>query len=372
MSERKCHCILQIIINIIVFILILGTIVVVHEFGHFIAAQLFHVYCGAFSIGMGPVLYRRKGKETEFQIRALPIGGFVTMAGEADQEESDEFKDVPLERSLKGKKTYQKIIIFLAGIFNNFLLAIIIMLAYNFTVGMVPLEKPTVGTIVENSAAAKYGLAVGDELIAIENNDSHVVYQIKVYDDLTKILTPESQKITADSTNVTLTIRRDGKTQKINLVLPFNTASQRYQLGISEGMRRMKASEVLPATFGEIARMALLILTALKQLVLNFSSTVKQMSGPVGIYTITSSVASSGRIAELFYLMAMLSVNIGVFNLMPIPGLDGAQALIALVEGVIRRDVPMNLKLGLQLAGLALVLFLMFYITFQDISRLLH
>ena len=128
---------LQILINIIVFLLILTAIITIHEFGHFITAKKFGVYCGAFSIGMGPKIFSHKGKETEFQIRAIPIGGFVTMAGEDDQEENPYFENVPHERTLKGKKTYQKVIIFLAGIFMNFVLAIVIMFALNTTVGMV-------------------------------------------------------------------------------------------------------------------------------------------------------------------------------------------------------------------------------------------
>ena len=96
---------MQTLLNILVFLLILTGIIVIHELGHFVTAKFFKVYCGAFSIGMGPKIYGKKGKETEFQIRALPIGGFVSMAGEADQEDNEELKDVPVERTLKGKKT---------------------------------------------------------------------------------------------------------------------------------------------------------------------------------------------------------------------------------------------------------------------------
>jgi regulator of sigma E protease len=94
------------------------------------------------------------------------------------------------------------------------------------------------------------------------------------------------------------------------------------------------------------------------------------MSGPVGIYKVTASVTENGQVAEIFYLMALLSVNIGIFNLMPVPGLDGAQTLFAIVEGVIGRELPINVKYALQAAGLGLILLLMFYITFQDIIKL--
>ena len=146
---------MQTLINILVFLLILTGIIVIHELGHFIAAKFFKVYCGAFSIGMGPKIFGKKGKETEFQIRALPVGGFVSMAGEADQEDNEEFKDVPLDRTLKGKKTYQKIIIMLAGVFMNFMLALVIMLSANLTGGQINVNRCEVGSLVENGSALK-------------------------------------------------------------------------------------------------------------------------------------------------------------------------------------------------------------------------
>ena len=124
---------MQTIINILVFFVILGAIVLIHELGHFLTAKLFGVYCAEFSIGMGPKLFSKKKGETDYQIRALPIGGYVAMAGEADQEDSELMKDVPYERTLKGIKTWKKCIIMLAGVFMNFVLALVLLIGiYSF------------------------------------------------------------------------------------------------------------------------------------------------------------------------------------------------------------------------------------------------
>lgn len=358
---------MQTLINLLIFFLILTAIITIHEFGHFVAAKMFGVYCGAFSIGMGPKIYGKKGKETEFQIRALPIGGFVTMAGETDQEEETEFKDVPKERSLKGKKTYQKVIIFLAGIFNNFLLGFLILMVLNTTVGTIPVEQPVIGQVVADSGAETAGIQAGDTITEIAYDGK--IFAIDHFDDITKALTVKNAA--NKSVTIKVTLIRDGEKQTVNVNAGYNSKVSRYQMGIIQATRKMGFGEAIGSTFTEVGSMALMVFTALKGLALHFSSTVKQMSGPVGIYSVTAQVASTGNVANLFYLMALLSINIGVFNLLPIPGLDGAHTLIALVEGVLHRELPQNVKYGLQLAGLALVLLLMLYITFQDIMKLL-
>lgn len=361
---------MQMIINLIVFLLILTGIVTIHEFGHFVAAKIFNVYCGAFSIGMGPKIFHKKGKETEFQIRALPIGGFVTMAGEADQEDNPYFKDVPVERTLKGKKTYQKVIIFLAGIFMNFVLAIVIMMVLNFSMGVKAINKPVLGSVLKDGAAYKYGLRTGDRVIKMVNTDSEKTYTIKSYSDITNALVNNTNS--SKSVTFKITISRAGKVSTKQVKTPVNKETGKYYLGITQPTRKMRGLEPVTSTFSQIGTMSVAIFAALEQLVINFAGTVKQMSGPVGIYKITAQVTESGQVANIFYLMALLSVNIGIFNLLPIPGLDGAQTIFAIIEGIIGHELPQNAKYYLQLAGLSLIILLMVVVTYQDITRLLR
>ena len=353
---------MQTLLNILVFLLILTGIIVIHELGHFVAAKFFKVYCGAFSIGMGPKIYGKKGKETEFQIRALPIGGFVSMAGEADQEDNEEFKDVPVERTLKGKKTYQKIIIMLAGVFMNFMLALVIMLSANLMGGQVNVNRCEVGTLVENGSATKYGFKKGDIITNIECKQTGVSYAVASYEDLHSDMTKNA--------TLDITVRRGKDSIVIKAVSPYNVEQGRYVLGFMQVTRRMSVTEAFSYTFKELCEMSTAIFNALGQLIVNFASTIKQMSGPVGIYKVTSQVRESGSMTTLLYLVAMLSVNIGIFNLLPIPGLDGYQAILSLIEGMIHREVPVKVKYALQVLGLALVFGLMIAVTYQDLLRL--
>lgn len=361
---------MQTVINILVFLLILTGIIVIHEFGHFITAKYFKVYCGAFSIGMGPKIFGKKGKETEFQIRALPIGGFVSMAGEADQEENEEFKDVPVSRTLKGKKTYQKIIIMLAGVFMNFLLAIVIMLSANLVGGQVNVNHCEVGALISKGSAMKYGLKKGDVITNIECKQSQVSYAVASYEDLQHNTTKKALKTNSKNVTLDITVRRGKQSVVIKVISPYNEEQGRYLLGFSQVTRKMSISESFSYTFRQLGEMSVAIFNALGQLVVNFAATIKQMSGPVGIYKVTSQVTESGSITTLLYLVAMLSVNIGIFNLLPIPGLDGYQAILSLIEGIIHREVPIKVKYALQVLGLAIVFGLMIAVTYQDLLRL--
>lgn len=360
---------MQTLLNILVFLLILTGIIVIHELGHFVTAKFFKVYCGAFSIGMGPKIYGKKGKETEFQIRALPIGGFVSMAGEADQEDNEELKDVPVERTLKGKKTYQKIIIMLAGVFMNFMLALVIMLSANLMGGQVNVNRCEVGTLLENGSATKYGFKKGDIITNIECKQTGVSYAVASYEDLHSDMTKKALKINSRNATLDITVRRGKNSIVVKAVSPYNEEQGRYVLGFMQVTRRMSVTEAFSYTFKELCEMSTAIFNALGQLIVNFASTIKQMSGPVGIYKVTSQVRESGSMITLLYLVAMLSVNIGILNLLPIPGLDGYQAILSLIEGIIHREVPVKVKYALQVLGLALVFGLMIAVTYQDLLR---
>ena len=362
---------MQTIINIIVFILILGSIIIIHEFGHFLAAKHFGVYCSQFSIGFGPKIYSKQGEETEFELRALPIGGFVSMAGEADQEEVEEMKDLPIERTLKGKKTYQKVIIFSAGVIMNFILAIVVLFASNVIGGEVVLEQATVGSVSEGSAAEIYGLQEDDEIEELYVVESDKTIAITTYESFSEALTKDNLGVSDDDIDIVLTVLRDGEEEAIDMIISFNEETDKYYFGISFKTRSMTMIECVTYTIEDFGEMSTAIIEALAGLIVNFASTVTQLSGPAGIYQVTAEVTSTGSIAYILRLLGLLSVNIGIFNLMPIPGLDGAQILFALVERVIGREIPINLKLVLQMVGLGLVLLLMVFVTYQDILRII-
>lgn len=358
---------MQTIINLLVFFLILGVIIMIHEFGHFITAKYFGVYCSEFSLGMGPKLYGKKKGETEYQIRALPIGGYVAMAGEADQEYNEELKDVPFERTLKGIKTWKKCVIMLAGVFMNFVLAIILLIGiYSFI--DVQLNIPQIGGVVEDMGAAQAGLQKGDVINTITVNNEE--YMIGSFSDIQSVLSNSQIQSSEEEITITIQYTRDEKEYQNEVIAQYQKDTDSYAIGISAATRKLSFLEAVKYGFDQFIVYATLIFTTLGKLITDVSNTIGQLSGPVGIYQVTQQVTESGSISTLLSLTALLSTNIGMFNLLPIPGLDGSQVIFALIERVIGREIPLKVKYTLQMAGLLLVFGLMIFVTINDVGRL--
>lgn len=356
---------MQTLINIIVFILILGIVVLIHEFGHFITAKSFGVYCSEFSIGMGPKLFSKKIGETEYEIRALPIGGFVSMAGEADNE-IEEFKDVPFERTINGISCWKKVVVFLAGVFMNFILSIVILIGvYSFI--EVQDNTPVIGSVSDNGPAMMAGIEAGDRITKIAYDGEE--YIIGSYDDIREVM----GKIESDDKIVTVEVElvRDSKTLTKQVNAQYSEESGMFILGVISGTRQLSFFEAVNYAFDQFKTLSLLIFTTLGQLFTDTANTIGQLSGPAGIYSTTAQITATGSISQLLIFLALISTNVGIFNLLPIPGLDGCQVIFALVEKMIGRELPLKLRYALQLAGLALVFALLIYVTINDVSRIL-
>ena len=356
---------MQTLINIIVFILILGIVVLIHEFGHFITAKSFGVYCSEFSIGMGPKLFSKKIGETEYEIRALPIGGFVSMAGEADNE-IEEFKDVPFERTINGISCWKKVVVFLAGVFMNFILSIVILIGvYSFI--EVQDNTPVIGSVSDNGPAMMAGIEAGDRITKIAYDGEE--YIIGSYDDIREVM----GKIESDDKTVTVEVElvRDSKTLTKQVNAQYSEESGMFILGVISGTRQLSFFEAVNYAFDQFKTLSLLIFTTLGQLFTDTANTIGQLSGPAGIYSTTAQITATGSISQLLIFLALISTNVGIFNLLPIPVLDGCQVIFALVEKMIGRELPLKLRYALQLAGLALVFALLIYVTINDVSRIL-
>ena len=357
---------MQTIINIIVFFLILGAIVLIHELGHFLTAKLFGVYCAEFSIGMGPKLFSKKIGETEYQIRALPNGGYVAMAGEADQEDNEIMKDVPYERTLKGIKTWKKCVIMLAGVFMNFVLALVLLIGiYSFV--EVQTNTSEIGSVVKNKGAALAGIEAGDVINKITiNNEEHIIAS---FSDIQEVLDNENLQLDTDTVTMKVGLTRNKHYLEKKVTAKYNNETKSYVMGITAAMKQLTFAEAIRQGINQFIEYALLIFTTLGKLITDMTHTVSQLSGPVGIYTVTAQVTQTGSISTLLSLTALLSTNIGMFNLLPIPGLDGSQVLFALIEKVIRREIPTRIKYALQMAGLILAFGLMIFATVNDIGK---
>lgn len=349
---------MSIIINLILFIFILGIIVLVHEFGHFIWAKIAGVYVYEFAIGMGPKLFGVKKGETEYSIRAIPIGGFCQMAGE-DLDDDLENK-VPKDRTLQAKSAWQRFLIMFFGPCNNFILAVLLLFFIALIWGGTTMN-PVFSSVEKGSAAYKVGIEKGDKVIMI--ND----HKISTSDDLSLYLaiadpttTNKIKVLKTDGEEITYKIKPD-KTKEDGEVV--------YKYGV--GIKQEK-------TRGFIASLVYTgkkTVSIFKQMFITigylFTGGIKlsQLSGPVGIYSIVGESSKAG-IANLIYLMAFLSINVGFINLLPIPAFDGGHILFIIIEKIKGSPVNPELENKIHAVFLMLLMVLMLVITFNDILRL--
>ncbi|MCH3961882.1 MAG: RIP metalloprotease RseP [Solobacterium sp.] len=350
--------------NIIYFLLLLSLIIVIHELGHFLAAKLFGVWCYEFSFGMGPLLFKHQGKETQFSIRALPIGGYVAMAGEQDGDEAYPDVAVPEGRRLTDKKPWQKIIVMLAGVFNNFVLAFLIfsfVILGNGTFSTSP--KAVVDQITEGSPAEKAGFEVGDVIKRIVKEDGSSV-EPENYIDM--------QSFSYNYTGTeTYTVERDGQEIVIQVTPEYNSETESYLIGIVAPDAETVNINLLNCWYYggyEMKSITKLLFTTLAGLFLHGSG-LEQMSGPVGIYQAAGTYASMG-VSAFMFLVAELSLNVGIFNLLPLPVLDGGQVIITIIEWIAHRPLNKKVKMGIMIACWALLIGFMIFVTWNDISRL--
>ncbi len=346
------------------FILILGVIIIIHELGHLIAAKKFGVYCKEFSIGMGPKIWQRKNRETALTIRALPIGGYVAMAGE-DSDEEDEELDIPYERTLNGIKPWKQVIVMAAGAFMNIILAWLLFIGITAYQGAVPQEaKPIISTVVENSPAEKAGFLTGDEIIRMENIAKNEVLKPESTDEILEFL----QYYPGE---VKYTVLRDGKEVVLNATAAYHKEDNIYLIGIgykAPEPKKITLLESIPYGTMRMVDSVKSILSSLNKLIHGVG--LNNLSGPVGIFQITAQTTQNGLLSSLA-LIALLSVNVGIFNLIPIPILDGGRILIVLIETLIGKKLSERCQNVIMMIGVFLIIGLMLIATWNDIARLL-
>lgn len=349
--------------GIVYFIVLLSVVVLIHEIGHLLTAKMFKVYCYEFSIGMGPKLIQKKFKETVYSIRALPIGGFVAMAGEKE-EEKELYPDieVPENRSLKSIKPWQKIVIMFAGVFMNFVLCFIIvagLLLNAKTYYTAPL--PIVASVVKDSVADQAGFQENDKIIKVEFADGTVIVPENYYDILVFSLTYPDE--------VTYTVQRDAKVLSLKVKGVLNPENNYYYIGIGlpdKTAHKVSLANVIPYTYDYIADSLDDLFAGIKRMF--HGNGLDQMSGPVGIYTITKQQAELG-LTNYLSLMAMISLNLGIFNLFPIPILDGGRIVITLIEWIKGSPINKKLEATIMYIGVGMLLMLMLFATYQDILK---
>lgn len=354
------------IIGLLAFVFMLNVIVVIHEFGHFAVARLFGVHCHEFSIGMGPALYQRQGKQTIFSVRAIPFGGYVMMAGENDgsQDENTDhwLQKVPESDKLNKKPAWQQICVLAAGVCMNILLAWVLFVGISMSLGYVVEDAlPVVAEVVEGYPAQKAGLQEGDRIIRASADGDTI--DINIQYDLLEFIQYHTE-------DVVLTIDRDGKEIQVTINPMKDEEQGYYMIGIvsTSNVRPIAWYEGFKYGTKDMIDTTASIFTSISMLI--HGRGLENLSGPVGIYTVTEKAASYGLLTYL-NLFAMISLNIGIFNLLPIPALDGGRILILAIEKLFRTKISQRVIENTIIASFLLLFGILIFATFNDIVRLL-
>ena len=340
----------MIVLYILIAILVFGFLIFIHELGHFLFAKKFGVTITEFSLGMGPKILSKKGKDgVDYSLRVLPIGGFVAMVGE--EEDSDD------PNAFNKKPAWQRFIIVIAGAVMNLLVGVIIMIILTLTTSR--FGSTVVAEFVDGATSNKTGLIAEDRIVEIDG------YSVHTANDLSYEIMRNGYK------PVDVTVIRNGNKITIKDVEFPQKSSQ----GVAFGSMDFKIYED-PKSFGVICKNAFYSCTSTVKMI--WDSLIDLIRGRYGIEAVSGPVGVTGAITDaartsaysLFYLVVVISMNLGVFNLLPIPALDGGTLLFLLIEMIFKKPIPKKVENGLKLAGFALLMLLVIFVTFKDIFGL--
>lgn len=415
-------------LGLITFIIVFGILVIVHEFGHFYFAKKSGILVREFAIGMGPMLYSHVDKEgTLYTIRSLPLGGYVRMAGWGDdsteiktgtpaslsldasgkvtrinlsqnrldpnslpmhvtaydledkltitglvleetkefdvahdativEEDGTEVRIAPLDVQYQNASIWGRLITNFAGPMNNFILGLLVFIFLVFLQGGALDTNSNHIKVVDNGAAAKAGIKSNDQILQIEN------IPISNWQELTGAVA-SSTKDLKEGQSLRVKVKSQGKVKELSL--KPQKVGGKFAIGVQCRLKTGFKDKLLGG-FEMAINGALLIITALKNLMTGFS--LDKLGGPVAMYQMSSQAAASG-IETVLSMMAMLSINLGIFNLIPIPALDGGKILMNLIEAIRRKPLKRETETYITFVGVVIMLVLMVAVTWNDIMR---
>lgn len=357
------------LITIVLFVIMLSAITLVHELGHLIVAKQFGVYCKEFAIGMGPKLFSKKYNETEYSVRALLIGGFVSMVGESEDDPDIVELNLPKERTLKGIAKWKQMCVMFAGIFMNFILAFVIYSLLILNIGSYSIaNKPIIESIRQDMPAYNSGLEVGDVVIKAELNNGMSI-EPETYNELTTFLTSYYE----GDGYWTITVSRNDKEYQYKITPTYYQEEDRYIIGITFSNVATQVIDInifncFKYGFIYMFDMVKMIFTSLLAMFRGIG--LKNMSGPIGVYQVVEQTIDYG-FAYYVELLALISINAAVFNAIPVPAFDGGRALILLVEVIIGRNLPKKLETAILAGSWVLIIMLIIFVSYNDIIKLI-
>ena len=349
-------------ITLVSFIIVLGVLIFFHEFGHFLIARLFGVGVEKFSLGFGPRLIGKKIGRTDYRISAIPLGGYVKMIGEEPDAEVD---PADISVSFTHKHVIKRMCIVAAGPFFNILLAIIIFFGIFMVSGAMVL-KPSVGTVRDGSPALTAGIKPGDLITVIDS------VPVTSWDDMTEIIGASKGK------TLEITVRR-ADSEKVFRITPelvsakniFGEDIQRFIIGISASgeayTKDLNPLQAFTHSLVQTYKIIELMVMIIGKLITGDIST-DTIGGPIMIAKMAGDQAKSG-VTNLIFFMALISVNLAIINLLPIPILDGGHLLFFFIESIKRKPVSLKVREVAQQVGLFIIILLIIFVFYNDITK---
>ena len=334
------------LISAIKIIFLLGFLIGIHETGHFLIAKLCKVRVNEFAIGFGPVIWKKQGKETKYELRLIPLGGFVNMEGEAEQSEK--------EGSFTKASIPRRIAIVAAGALVNIIFAII---AFSIIISNRGYTETTISKLEPDTPAIESGLQVGDKILTIDGARVFTTTDVSMGIQLSK----------GDS--VDLVVDRNGEKENITVTprLIEQDGTQMYQIGFYyTPVENPTILESIRESFNETISLVTQTFKSLKMMVTGNINFKTDVGGPVTIIKMSGQAAKNG-LMTLTYFLGFISINLAVFNLLPFPALDGGWTVILLIELITRRKVPDKVVGAANYVGFMILIGFMIVVTLKDI-----
>lgn len=348
------------IVTIILFLVIFGIVVLSHEFGHFLLAKRNGIRVVEFAVGMGPTLFSFQRGDTKYSLKLLPIGGACMFDGEDGVTSIDEGMD---EHSFLAASVWSRIATVFAGPFFNFLLAFVfslIIVAFNGS------DRPVVQKIMDNSAAEEAGIAAGDEIVRINGERIRIYREISLISALNK------------GDDMEIQIQRDGKVRNVTLTPRYSAEDGRYYIGLMGAGEYIKCGPAQVFQYS-IYEVRYWVKATYKSLLIMLQGQAKKedVSGPIGIaqfvgetYEEVKPYGISSVIFTMMNIVILLSVNLGILNLLPLPALDGGRLVFMLLEVIRGKPISPEKEGIVHFAGLVVFMILMVFVMYNDIMKI--
>jgi len=335
----------SVILTAVAAIFVFGLLILAHELGHYFVARLTGIRVLELAVGFGPKLFGWNKQGIDYSLRAVPLGGFCRLMGESPEEAED-------PDSFPQKPIPSRLAVLLAGSVMNLFLALLVFFAIFFFIVGTPTDTAEIGYIVENSPAEEVGLQVGDRITTIDNEP------VETFNDVVSIISPRADQ------EFNITVLREGEEVSYTVTAEQESGTGRGIIGIGQMLERYSLVQSIEQSFRQYG----MILASFYH-VFAGDAPLDDVAGPVGIIHIIGEVAQTGLL-NLLMLTALISINLGIINLLPIPALDGGRILFLLIEAVRGRPIEPEKEGFIHFIGFALLITFILFITYQDILRL--